>query len=179
MHAFETEPRVGIAGSQLSLPRAGRAPRFERSQPWHVRGATKFYRRECLDVIQPLPPILGWDTIDETRAQLNSFTVRSIDFPAQPPLHLRATGSYDGVVRGFRRRGAAAWGYGAHPLHVLVSALVRLSQRPRVVGGLAYLAGWLEAGVRRAPRVEPDTRRYLQRQQLRRLGTALARTSTT
>src|SRR4051794_17839746 len=50
MHAFETEPRVGIAGSQLSLPRAGRAPRLERSQPWHVRGATKFYRRECLDV---------------------------------------------------------------------------------------------------------------------------------
>jgi biofilm PGA synthesis N-glycosyltransferase PgaC len=179
MHPFENEPRVGIAGSQLSLPGTDGAPRLERSQSWHVRGATKFYRRECLQAIQPLPPILGWDTIDETRAQIHGFMVRSIDFPENPPIHLRATGSYDGVVRGFRRRGAAAWGYGAHPLNVLVSSLVRLRQRPRVVGGLAYLAGWLGACARRAPRVEPDTRRHLRRQQLRRLRTALARPSTT
>ena len=176
METFEAEPRVGIAGSQLCLVRADGTPQVERSQPWHVRGATKFYRSECLERIGPLPPILGWDTIDETRAQIAGFVVRSVEFPAQPPLHLRGTGSYDGIVRGFRRRGAAAWGYGAHPLLVAVSVLVRLRQQPRVIGGAAYLAGWLGAWLHGAPRVERATRRYLRRRQLRRLRTALVRT---
>jgi hypothetical protein len=174
MATFEADPEVGIAGSQLSLPRPGGSPRAERSQPWHIRGATKFYRRECWERIEPLPPILGWDTIDETRARMAGFAVRSVDFPGRAPLHMRETGSYDGIVRGFRRRGAAAWGYGAHPLQVVVSAFLRLRQRPRVIGGFAYLVGWLGACLRGAPRAEPATRRYLRRQQLRRLRTALA-----
>jgi glycosyltransferase involved in cell wall biosynthesis len=175
MDALERVPRIGIAGSQLSLPGPSGAPTQEESQPWHVRGATKFYRRECWSRISPLPAILGWDTIDETRARISGFAVRSVDFPAQPPVHLRQTGSHDGILRGFRRRGAAAWGYGAHPIQVLVSVLVRLRSRPRVIGGLAYLAGWLGACLRRAPRAEPATRDYLRREQLQRLRTALAR----
>ena len=97
----------------------------------------------------------------------------SVDFPEQPPLHLRPTGSYDGVLRGYRRRGAAAWGYGAHPLHVAASVALRMRDRPRVLAGLAYLGGYFDAGLRRASRVEPETRRYLQREQLARLRGAL------
>ena len=50
-----------------------------------------------------------------------------------------------GRCEGYRRRGAAAWGYGSHPVNVLASALVRMKQRPRFVGGLAYFSGWLGA----------------------------------
>ncbi len=171
--ALESDPRVGIAGSQLSMPSQEGRVEEEPSQRWHVRGATKFYRRECLERISPLPPILGWDTIDETRARRLGYEVRSVEFPEQPPLHLRPTGSYDGVLRGYRRRGAAAWGYGAHPLNVSASVALRLRDRPRVLAGLAYLGGYLNAGLRREPRAEPETRRYLQREQLARLRAAL------
>ena len=174
MAALESEPQVGIAGSQLSMPsQAAGQVKEEPSQRWHVRGATKFYRRECLAKISPLPPFLGWDTIDETRARQLGYEVRSVEFPEQPPLHLRPTGSYDGVLRGYRRRGAAAWGYGAHPLNVTASVALRMRDRPRVLAGLAYLGGYLHAGLRRAPRVEPETRGYLQREQLARLRAAL------
>jgi hypothetical protein len=174
MAAFESDPRLGIAGAQLAVPGPVAVP--ERSQPWHVRGATKFYRRSCWAEIGPLPPILGWDTIDETRAAMKGWEIRTLPVSADAPLHLRPTGSYDGAVRGYRRRGAAAWGYGAHPLQVLVSALVRMRNRPRFLGGLAYLGGWLGAVLRRAPRAEPAARRYLRREQLRRLqATALRR----
>ena len=174
MAALESEPQVGIAGSQLSMPsQAGGQVNEEHSQRWHVRGATKFYRRECLAQISPLPPFLGWDTIDETRARRLGYQVCCVDFPEQPPLHLRPTGSYDGVLRGYRRRGAAAWGYGAHPLNVAASVALRMRDRPRVLAGLAYLGGYLDAGLRRALRVEPETRRYLQREQLARLRAAL------
>ncbi len=146
--AFESDPKLGIAGAQLGVPGAFGATEY--SQPWHVRGATKFYRVSCWEAIAPLPPILGWDTIDETRAKM-------------------------GAIRGYRRRGAAAWGYGADPLNVLASVLVRMRHRPRLVGSLAYLGGWLGAALQRAPRAEPAARRYLQREQRRRLQAAALR----
>lgn len=172
MAAFESDPKLGIAGAQLSAGAAG-VPEY--SQPWHVRGATKFYRVSCWDAIAPLPPILGWDTIDETRAAMSGWNVRVVPFGDDGPVHLRPTGTYDGAIRGYRRRGAAAWGYGAHPLNVLVSTLVRMRHRPRLVGSLAYLGGWLCAALQRAPRAEPAARRYLQRQQIRRLQAAALR----
>ena len=97
----------------------------------------------------------GWDTFEGGRARIAGWDVRSVADSDRSPVHMRPTGSYDGAVRGYRRRGQAAWGYGAHPLNVMASALVRVRQRPRVVGALAYLAGWTEACVRRAPRAEP------------------------
>jgi glycosyltransferase involved in cell wall biosynthesis len=173
--AFESDPKLGISGAPLAIAASDGHVNTEFSQPWHVRGATKFYRRSCWDEIEPLPAILGWDTIDETRAQIKGWHVRVVPFPEAPPVHLRPTGSHDGDLRGFRRRGVAAWGYGAHPLNVLASALVRMRHRPRLIGGLAYLGGWLEAALRRRPRAEPAVVSYMRERQLERLQASLTR----
>jgi poly-beta-1,6-N-acetyl-D-glucosamine synthase len=170
--ALEIDPSLGIAGAELNVLGGDGEPEPERSAPWHVRGATKFYRRECWQQISPLPEILGWDTIDEARARMAGWQVAVIPMETTS-LHLRATGSYDGALRGFRRRGAAAWGYGAHPLSVLIGAAVRMPDRPRVRGGLAYLRGWVEAALRRRPRAEPELVRFVQGEQLRRVRRAL------
>jgi hypothetical protein len=144
----------------------------EHSQPWHVRGATKFYRADCWREIAPLPTILGWDTIDEVRAQLRGWKIRCVTFPEKDTLHMRPTGSYDGrPLRGARRKGVAAWAYGAHPANVLASSVVRMREKPRILGGLAYLAGWLGAAARRLPRAEPEVVRFVRRGQLSHLGT--------
>lgn len=169
VHALERDPSLGIAGAPLSLVSADGVVRSERSAPWHVRGATKFYRRACWEQISPLPPILGWDTIDEARARMRGWRVAVVPMAEGGAVHLRPTGSYDGAVRGFRRRGIAAWGYGADPLNVLVSALVRVRERPRLVAGAAYLAGWLSAAVRRAPRAERELVRFVRREQRARM----------
>lgn len=165
---FEGNERLGLAGTFLSFEDGGRIVR-ERPPPDHVRGATKFYRRECLEAIAPLPEILGWDTIDEARARLAGWEVRSFAVPGGDPLHLRPTGSYDGLARGFTRHGLCAWNYGAHPLAVALGAVARMPERPRVIGGLAYLGGWMAAGVRRLPRAEPEVRREVRREQLARI----------
>ncbi|HVD06548.1 MAG TPA: glycosyltransferase family A protein [Gemmatimonadaceae bacterium] len=173
--AFESDPKLGISGAPLAIASANGHVNTEFSQPWHVRGATKFYRRACWDEIEPLPVILGWDTIDEARAQLKGWHVEVVPFPEAPPVHLRPTGSHDGDLRGFRRRGVAAWGYGAHPLNVLASALLRMRHRPPLIGGLAYFGGWLEAALRRRPRAEPAVVSYMRRRQLKRLQASLTR----
>jgi poly-beta-1,6-N-acetyl-D-glucosamine synthase len=164
---FAADPRLGIAGPPLlSIDDVEYHTRTE-----HVEGATKFYRRGCLDDIEPLTPILGWDTIDEIRARMHGWSTDGA--VGEPVLHLRPMGAHDGMARAYRRWGACAYGYGEHPLHVLLIALRRMREHPRVVGGASYFAGWALAGVRRAPRAEPDLRAYAQRDQLRRIAARL------
>jgi poly-beta-1,6-N-acetyl-D-glucosamine synthase len=167
---FHADDRLGIAGPPLvSLDETV----DHRTRPEHVEGATKFYRRACLDDIGPIPPILGWDTIDEIRARMRGWRTAGGAPGEQPVVHLRPMGAHDGLARGFRRWGACAYGYGEHPLHVLLIALRRTRERPVVLGGASYLAGWAMAGVRRAPRAEPELRAYVRRDQLRRIGARL------
>jgi poly-beta-1,6-N-acetyl-D-glucosamine synthase len=168
-HRFEREPRLGLAGTHLSeLDAYGRARRH-RCPPGNVEGATKFYRRQCYEQISPIPPTLGWDTIDEARARMHGWRTGSFAMPSGDPIHLRRAGSYHGMLRGFRRAGEAAYGYGSHPLNVGLSAAVRLRERPLVLGGLNFVAGWALAAMRRRPRAEPELRRFLRREQLRRI----------
>jgi poly-beta-1,6-N-acetyl-D-glucosamine synthase len=163
-----SRPAVGISGGRLGVDPAGGAGRH-RARRDHVDGAIKFYRRACWEDIAPLPVLLGWDTIDEVRARLQGWAVASVDVPGGNPVQLRAMGLHDGLLRGYRRWGRCAWGYGEHPLHVLAVALQRLGDRPPVIGSANYILGWVLAALRRSPRAEPAVRRYVREDQLRRL----------
>jgi biofilm PGA synthesis N-glycosyltransferase PgaC len=172
--AFAADPRLGLAGAFLSSAGPDGVLRRERVPAYHVRGATKFYRRECLAQISPVPPILGWDTIDEVHARSLGWQTRSLELTGPPTVHLRPTGGHDGVVRGFRRWGECAWAYGAHPLNVLAGAVHRMGRRPYVLGGLSYLAGWGLAAARSVPRARPEVRAFCRAEQRDRARRALA-----
>jgi poly-beta-1,6-N-acetyl-D-glucosamine synthase len=166
---FELDPRLGMAGAFLSSAMDDGVFVRHRCPPEHVEGATAFYRRRCLQEIWPIPAILGWDTIDEARARMRGWRTASFPIPSGDPVHLRRTGSQDGVLRGYRRAGLAAFGYGAHPLHVLLAALNRMRDPPLLLCGLNYLAGWVRAAASRAPRAEPELRRFVRREHRRRM----------
>lgn len=168
--AFEDHPRLGLAGTFLrEADSTGALVRLE-IRPEHVHGATKFYRRACYEQIAPLPDYLGWDMIDEVRARMHGWGTQSFAVPGGDPLHIRPRGSYDGLARGFRRWGMGAWATGEHPLHVILHSILRMRERPRVLGGANYLYGWMLAGMRRLPRAEPELRAQVRRDQLRRIG---------
>jgi glycosyltransferase involved in cell wall biosynthesis len=172
---FQADPGLGMAGAYLTVVGHDGVKRH-RCPPDHVEGATGFYRRECFEQISPLPSMLGWDTIDEVRARLHGWRTRSFEIPSGDPLLMRRTGSHDGILRGFRRTGLAAYAYGAHPLHVLAAALVRMTrERPLVLGGANYLIGWAGAVVARRPRAERAVRRRVRQENLARLRATIER----
>jgi glycosyltransferase involved in cell wall biosynthesis len=171
---FLADPRLGIAGAYLSQRSLdGRLVR-QRCPDGHVEGPNRFYRRACLEAISPVPAILGWDTIDEARARRRGWRTQSFALGGDDVVHLRRLGSYDGVLRGYRRAGWAAYAYGAHPAHLLASAAARLRDRPLGACAAAYLGGYAAAALRREPRAEPETRALVRREQRDRL-LALAR----
>jgi glycosyltransferase involved in cell wall biosynthesis len=167
---LHADPGLGMVGTYLGALAGDGSPVRQRCRPEHVEGETKFYRRACYEQIAPLPAMLGWDTIDEVRARLRGWRTASVETPGGDSLHLRSMGGHDGLLRGFRRWGTCAWAYGEHPLHVLAVGVQRLGDRPRVVGGASYVAGWALAALRRMPRAEPEVRREVSRDGLRRLG---------
>jgi hypothetical protein len=172
---FLAHPRLGIAGTYLSHVGPDGVLARQRCPDGHVEGPTKFYRRSCLAEIAPLPTHLGWDTVDETRAQMCGWRTASLAPPGGDTIHLRRMGSYDGVLRGYQRMGVAAWAYGAHPLHVVAAAANRLLDRPAPLCAAAYLAGYVRAAARQAPRGETELRTRVRRAQLERLRGALTR----
>jgi biofilm PGA synthesis N-glycosyltransferase PgaC len=171
---FRADPRLGLAGCFLS--EQGRDRRLERIPigPGHVHGATKFYRRTCLDQISPVPAILGWDTIDELRARRAGWRTASFALPGGDPLHLRPRGTYDGLLRGYRRWGACAYAYGEPPLIAGLQSVRQVRERPLVAAGVSYALGYSAAALRRAPRAEPELRAYVRAEQMRRLRRRLA-----
>ena len=179
---LQDDPKLGLAGSYLREEGAGGGLTRLRIRPEHVHGATKFYRRACWDAIAPMDPILGWDMIDEVKAQMAGWRTQSFAMPDGDPVHMRKRGGHDGLLRGYRRWGAGAWAMGEHPLHVVLLGLRQTVARPRVLGGLSYILGWAWAGVRRRPRADATVRAEVRRGQLqrirRRLGPRQSRTST-
>jgi hypothetical protein len=166
---FRDDAGLGIAGPRLRSVDEEGLDVSHRTRPEHVEGAVKFYRRACFEQIAPLPPILGWDTIDEVRARMRGWRTAGDLQPEDPVVHLRPMGARDGAIRAYRRWGACAYAYGEHPLYAVGMGLRQLPERPRVAGGLSYIAGWALAALRQAPRAEPELREYVRHTQLQRL----------
>src|ERR1700722_2875279 len=61
---FAATPKLGIAGGMI-YNKIGDQLVLEKVAEFHVRGATKIYRRECWDSLGGMWNGLGWDTIDE------------------------------------------------------------------------------------------------------------------
>lgn len=164
---FDKEPRLGIGGGVISNSLNGtvipeRGPRF------HVRGATKIYRRECWEAIRGLHVAPGWDTIDEVKA--NMFGWKSETFPQAELVQHRPTGKAEGWWRDRVKNGKAYYTAGYHPVFFAVKFLYRLTRRPYVVGATAMCCGFLSGYLGRASRInDAEFVRYLRRQQMNRL----------
>lgn len=172
---FEADPRLGIAGAHLAQrDEAGVLHRL-RSPAGHVHGATKLYRRACWQDIAALQAMMGWDTIDEVRARMHGWGTASFAIASGDPVHVRPMGSRDGLLRGYRRAGRAAWAYGSSPLVVALATLARTRDRPYAVAGLSFAWGWAGAAWRSVPRAAAAERAWVRAEQRRRLRRALSR----
>jgi poly-beta-1,6-N-acetyl-D-glucosamine synthase len=166
---FGDDPGLGIAGAFLSVVAEDGTLAREHCPPYHVRGAVKFYRRRCLEQISPVEAILGWDGIDEHKARMLGWRTRSFAVAGGDPVHLRPNGAHGGRLRHQRRLGMCDWAIGYHPAWVALRACRASRQRPFGVAPLAYLAGFVEAALRRTPRAEPVVRAHVRREQLGRI----------
>ena len=164
---FQRDARLGIGGGVICYIENG-SKRFEPCPDFHVRGATKIYRRNCWDAIGGFWPAPGWDTMDEVKANMLGWGTRS--FPELHLQHHRHTGTAEGIWNGLVKNGRANYVCGYHPLFMLAKCLRRLPHRPYLVGSLALFYGFVSGYLKQVPQVDDlKTIGFLRRQQLGRL----------
>ncbi|HUP02844.1 MAG TPA: glycosyltransferase family A protein [Bryobacteraceae bacterium] len=164
---FEQMPDLGIAGGGIYHEMDGTAV-LEPSPKFHVRGATKIYRRACWEAIGGLWNDRGWDTIDEVTANMLGWKTQS--FNELQVMHHRFTGTSEGLVNNCVKFGAVCYICRYHPVYFLASCFYRTVRRPYLIGSLAMMTGMVKSYVGRVPRVDDkDFIKYIRRQQMRRL----------
>jgi glycosyltransferase involved in cell wall biosynthesis len=144
--AFGEDPTLGIAsGTAYELERGEWRPRFNTGTS--VWGAARAYRRECLAAVSPLEERMGWDGIDELKAQLRGWTTRTD--PELPFRHHRAEGARDGSRwRAWSARGRASHYMGYRPWYLVARALHHTRSEAAALG---MIWGYLAAAVTRRP----------------------------
>lgn len=132
-----------------------------------VWGASRAYRRACLDDVRPLEHRMGWDGVDEFRANARGWKTRTLkDLPFR---HHRREGERDGAPHRARlAQGRAARFLGYRLWYLALRALWNARREP---AALAMIVGYVQAALHREPRLtDPTARAYLRRQQsMRRL----------
>lgn len=166
---FDADPKLGIGGGTICNEIDGAlVVEAKKDPPFHVRGATKIYRRACWDGIGGLIKAPGWDTLDEIKANMLGW--RTYSFAELKLNHHRIAGEADGAWKNWVKNGRANYITGYHPLFMLVKCGQRFFSRPYVVAGLGLFTGFLGGYLTRQPQVD-DKRviAYLRKQQLNRL----------
>ena len=164
---FRENTKIGIGGGTLYHFKDGQKV-VESGPKFHVRGGAKIFRRACWDAIGGLWVGPGSDTVDEVKANMLGWTTMS--FPDLEMLHHRPTGASWGRWGGMVKDGKIDYVYGSHPVFLVAKCGVRLVKKPYVIGSVALFYGYVEAYLKKIPRVnDPELIRYLRRQQLARL----------
>lgn len=165
---FREDPFLGLGGGVI-YNIVGGNPVLEANPLFHVRGATKIYRKKCWDAIGGLITAPGWDTLDEVKANMLGWETRS--FPDLSLLHHRYTGSADGTWGGWVKNGRANYISGYHPLFMLAKCVKRMFEKPAYLTGSAGLFyGFISGYLKKVPQVDDKQLiGYLRQQQIRRL----------
>lgn len=166
--AFADEPRLGIASGTACEQRSGEWTPLNMTGT-SVWGACRAYRRDCLADVSPLEERMGWDGIDEFKANVRDWTTRIV--PGLLFLHHRPERQRDGwQVRAWTTAGGAAYFMGYRFSYLVARSLFRARRQP---AALAMIPAYCWSALRRAERFgDAEAVAFLRdRQRLRRLRT--------
>ena len=164
---FQKNPTLGIAGGVVYNLINGE-PVLEVTPRFHVRGATKVYKRACWDAIGGLIRYPGWDTLDEVKANMLNWETESL--PDIKIIHHRFTGSADGTWANRVKNGRGSYIIGYHPLFMLFKCLRATFYKPWLLGSMGLMYGFFSGYWKRIPQIEDkELIRYLRKQQIKRL----------
>jgi glycosyltransferase involved in cell wall biosynthesis len=167
LNRFFENPRLGVAGGGV-YHKTEAGLDLEGGPKFHVRGATKIYRRACWEALGGLIQAPGWDTLDEVKANMLGWETQS--FPELILVHHKPTGSADGTWGNWVKNGRANYISGYHPLFMFIKCLGRLTQKPYLAVAVALFWGFISGYWKQIPQIEDKALiRYLRQQQIRRL----------
>lgn len=177
MQKFAENPRLGVAGTPF-IENGYDSARDSFEGENHVAGGCQLFRRKCWEDIGGYVPNRagGIDWIAVTTARMKGWTTRS--FQEKRFNHYRSLGTAErGVLAALFSYGEKDYYLGNSPIWETFRVAYRTTKQPLVFGGLAVLAGYSSAALRRMKRaVSPELMRFHRREQMNKLRTILGST---
>ena len=175
MQKFSEQPNLGIGGTPFTQPGGYDSAEDSFEGENYVAGPCQLFRYRCFRDIggYVANPAGGVDWIAVMTARMKGWTVRSFD--EKRFHHHRSLGTAEkGPVAALFSYGEKDYYLGGSPIWQLFRVAYRLTQPPRVVGGLALLFGYCWAALRRIERpVSPELMRFHRNEQMRKLRSVL------
>jgi len=176
LQKFAANPRLGVAGTPFvedcnRLDHHSYAHQFANSA--HVSGACQMFRRQCFEELGGYAPLKtgAIDWVAVTTARMNGWETRT--FNEKLCFHHRQLGVGSGspgkLPMSFHY-GRKAYLVGGHPVWEYSRGFFRMWQRPFILGGLCFIAGYTCAAVSRTERaVSQELVRFHRAEQIARL----------
>lgn len=173
---FAVDSSLGVGGTPFTEERGYDSTRDSFEGENYVAGPFQLFRRECWEEIGGYVANRagGVDWIAVMTARMKGWKVRA--YPEKRFHHHRSMGTAErSQLASMFSYGEKDYYLGGSPVWQLVRCAYRILKRPYVVGGLALLAGYCSAMLRRMPRaVSPELMRFHRADQWAKL-TAIAR----
>jgi glycosyltransferase involved in cell wall biosynthesis len=164
---FDDDPKLGIGGGDIYHDIGGKLA-LEKNPAFHVRGATKIYRKACWDALGGLIAAPGWDTLDEVKANMLGWKTRC--FSDLILVHHKYTGSADGRWGGWVKNGRANYISGYHPVFMMLKCIRRAFKKPVLISALGLFYGFVSGYLKDIPQVgDRALITYLRKQQMNRI----------
>jgi hypothetical protein len=170
MERMEADPRLATCSGKAYMERDG-ALIAERHGDENSFGASKFYRVTAFKEMGGFVRQVMWDGIDCHRCRMKGWKAASWDDPDLRFIHLRPMGSsQQGILTGRMRHGYGQYFMGTGFTFMVASALLRVADKPYVLGSLAMVWGWLRSALKGMARYEDkEFRTFLRHYQWRSL----------
>ena len=167
---FERDPKLGIAGGMVASYIDGTFIR-QNVAPDSVAGAVQLFRRQCFEDVGGYLPLWqgGIDAAAEIIARRKGWTVQT--FSDIIVLEHRRTGTATSTPLSARiKEGRRLYSLGYGFPFFLARCLRRSMERPRIIGSVIALYGFLASALMRDPIVLPsDVVDYLRDEQRRKI----------
>lgn len=164
---FDANPKLGMASGVTYQPINGKLV-IDKMPEDHVRGAAKMYRRACFDQIGGIPKVLGWDTIDELKAQYAGWETRS--YKNLVLVHYKPIGvKQTNIVKRELKAGERHYYLGYHPVFTILRDFYRMTQDPLIIAGALNMVGFVSAYIFRKERIDRPLIKLLRKKQIERL----------
>lgn len=146
---FEKNERIGLIGGQAYIYRDEAWILENLTNHDHVRGALKCYRKEALEQIGGLKPVMGWDTLDELLLKYHGWQVL-VDTNLKVK-HLKPTGFLYKPQHSINQ-GVAFYQLGYGFVLTLIASTKLAFKKKRLGYLLYYLRGYMRAFFEKKPK---------------------------
>jgi glycosyltransferase involved in cell wall biosynthesis len=164
---FKNNPKLGMTSGVTYQPTT-KGLIMDKMPEDHVRGAAKMYRRSCFDQIGGMQKVLGWDTIDELKAQQAGWETRS--YKHLVLIHYKPIGiKQTNLIKRELMAGNRHYYLGYHPIFAILRDFYRMLQKPYIIAGFLNFLGFIKAYISKKERIERSLIKLLRKKQLARL----------